>query len=99
MGCILGVRVSCSLRMEESRKNGREGEVSWMGRRLALRSVVISKRKRSEKGKEKVKGTIGGEAKTRRGGYWGNFPSHCMAGLMAGIVELAMCTEGDREQP
>ena len=51
---------------------------------------------RNDKGKVKVKGTIGGEAKTRRGGYWGDFPSHSYGRSNGGLSGVGYVYGGDR---
>jgi hypothetical protein len=51
---------------------------------------------RNDKGKEKVKGTIGGEAKTRRGGYWGDFPSHSYGRSNGGLSGVGYVYGGHR---
>jgi hypothetical protein len=49
-----------------------------------------------EERSEKGKGTVSGETKTRRGGYWGDFPRHSYGGSYGGLSGVGYVYGGYR---
>jgi hypothetical protein len=78
---------------QEERTGGRS---ELRGEEIGLALSSDEQEERSGKGKQKGKGTVGGEAKTRRGGYWGDFPSHPYSRSYGGHRGGQTSHEGDR---
>lgn len=78
----------------QEERTGGQSELGAEEIGLALSSD--EQEERSERGIQKGKGMVGGEAKTKRGGYWGDIPSHSYGRSYGGLSGVGYMYGGHR---